>query len=407
MGSRGKASVTGGSETALLKNIKSLFNMRKSTIRMAEELGMLHESSNYRSFPKGDDDGVIDLTSNDYLGLALRDDLREEFLDAWRGDGLPGLTSSASRLLASCQKEYTLFEKFLSDVYGGRSALIFNSGYHANVGIIQAIADKRTMIIADKLVHASIIDGIRLSGARFTRFPHNDFDRLERAVKGATDDVERILIIVESVYSMDGDRADIDRLIDIRRGDERVMLYVDEAHGVGVEGPRGLGLVAASKAPEEVDIVIGTLGKALASSGAFAITSRDIKEYLVNKARSLIFSTALPPVCVAWSRFIFGKMQEMDSERATLNRHAVALAEAIAAATGTRGVVSHIQPLIIGDAAATIARSKELLELGVKVLPIRTPTVPPGSERLRFSLSAAISESDMARACRAIRGESM
>lgn len=374
---------------------------------MAEELGMLHESSNYRSFPKGDDDGVIDLTSNDYLGLALRDDLREEFFDAMGGKGLPGLTSSASRLLASCQGEYALFERVLSEAYNKREALVFNSGYHANVGIIQAIADKRTMIIADKLVHASIIDGIRLSGARFTRFPHNDFERLERAVRSAGDDFDRILVIAESVYSMDGDRADIDRLIDIRRGDERVMLYVDEAHGVGVEGPRGLGSVAASKAPEEVDIVIGTLGKALASSGAFAITGRDIKEYLVNKARSLIFSTALPPVCVAWSRFIFGKMQGMDSERATLHRHAVALAEAIAAATGTRGVVSHIQPLIIGDAAATIARSKVLLDAGVKVLPIRTPTVPPGSERLRFSLSAAISESDMERACRAIRGESI
>lgn len=378
--------------------------MRTSTSRLTLELDQLRESSNYRSFPSGGGGDTIDLTSNDYLGLAQRDDLRDEFVAQYHSGKFPALTSSASRLLASCQLEYREFESLLAEIYG-REALVFNSGYHANTGIIQAIADKRTMIIADRLVHASIIDGIRLSGARFTRFPHNDFDRLERAIAAVPDDADRILVIVESVYSMDGDRADIDRLIDIRRADGRVMLYVDEAHGVGVEGPAGLGLVAASKAPAEVDIVIGTLGKALASSGAFALTGDIVKQYLVNKARSLIFSTALPPACVAWSRFLFGKMMGMDAERATLRRHAARIADAIAAATGRRGVVSHIQPLVIGNAAATLQRSAELLREGVKVLPIRTPTVPPGSERLRFSLSASLTDADITRACRCIEGK--
>lgn len=378
--------------------------MRTSTSRLTLELDQLRESSNYRSFPSGGGGDTIDLTSNDYLGLALRDDLRDEFMAQYHSGKFPALTSSASRLLASCQLEYREFESLLAEIYG-REALVFNSGYHANTGIIQAIADKRTMVIADRLVHASIIDGIRLSGARFTRFPHNDFDRLERAIAAVPDDADRILVIVESVYSMDGDRADIDRLIDIRRANERVMLYVDEAHGVGVEGPAGLGLVAASKAPAEVDIVIGTLGKALASSGAFALTGDIVKQYLVNKARSLIFSTALPPACVAWSRFLFGKMMGMDAERATLRRHAERIADAIAAATGCRGVVSHIQPLVIGNAAATLQRSAELLREGVKVLPIRTPTVPPGSERLRFSLSASLTDADITRACRCIEGK--
>ena len=375
--------------------------MRTSTSRLTLELDQLRESSNYRSFPSGGGGDTIDLTSNDYLGLAQRDDLRDEFVAQYHSGKFPALTSSASRLLASCQLEYREFESLLAEIYG-REALVFNSGYHANTGIIQAIADKRTMVIADRLVHASIIDGIRLSGARFTRFPHNDFDRLERAIEAVPDDADRILVIVESVYSMDGDRADIDRLIDIRRADGRVMLYVDEAHGVGVEGPAGLGLVAASKAPAEVDIVIGTLGKALASSGAFALTDDIVKQYLVNKARSLIFSTALPPACVAWSRFLFGKMMGMDAERATLRRHAERIADAIAAATGRRGVVSHIQPLVIGNAAATLQRSAELLREGVKVLPIRTPTVPPGSERLRFSLSAALTDADITRTCHCI-----
>jgi len=376
-------------------------NPRIATSRIAQELEQLRQTSNFRSFPGETGEGIIDLTSNDYLGLALRDDLKDEFIEANNRSKLTELTSSASRLLASCQKEYRLFETLLSDAYR-REALIFNSGYHANTGIIQAIADKRTMIVADRLVHASIIDGIRLSGARFTRFPHNDFDRMERIVAAVPDDVDRILTVVESVYSMDGDSADIDRLIDLRRGNPRVMLYVDEAHGVGVEGPAGLGLVAASKAPADVDIVIGTLGKALASSGAFAITDDVVRQYLVNKARSLIFSTALPPVSVAWSRFIFARMIDMESERSILRRHAERLAAAIATATGQRGVTSHIQPLIIGDAAATVARSKELLDAGVKALPIRTPTVPPGSERLRFSLSAALSDTDIDMACKAI-----
>ncbi len=376
--------------------------MRTSTSRMAHELEQLRLSSNYRSFPHTDGGTLIDLTSNDYLGLASRNDLKDEFIDINDNGRRLELTSSASRLLAACQKEYSMFETMLSDIYR-RDALLFNSGYHANAGIIQAIADKRTLIVADKLVHASIIDGIRLSAARFTRFPHNDFNRLEKIVAGADSDVDRILVIVESVYSMDGDRADIDRLIRLRRTDPRIMLYVDEAHGVGVEGPSGLGLVAASEAPAEVDIVIGTLGKALASSGAFLLTDRVIKEYLVNKARSLIFSTALPPACVAWSRFIFSKMTGMDTERATLRRHARQLAKAISAATGRQGVVSHIQPLIIGDAAATLKRSSVLLRQGVKVLPIRTPTVPPGSERLRFSLSASLTDADIAHACRCIK----
>ena len=370
--------------------------MRTSTSRLHDELNRLKATSNFRTFPTVDATDVIDLTSNDYLGLAARTDLRDEFTDRYGNLRMPALTSSASRLLASCQHEYHAFESLLAECYG-REALLLNSGYHANVGIIQALADKRTMIVADRLVHASIIDGIRLSGAQFTRFPHNDFNRLERIVADVPADFDRILVIAESVYSMDGDRADIDRLIDLRRSDPRVMLYVDEAHGVGVEGPAGLGLVAASKAPAEVDIVIGTLGKALASSGAFAIVDDTVKQYLVNKARSLIFSTALPPACVAWSNFLFGKMMAMDAERDTLRRHARALAAAIATATSREGIESHIQPLIIGDAAATIARSRELLARGVKVLPIRTPTVPPGSERLRFSLSAGLTDADIAR----------
>lgn len=341
----------------------------------------LGQSGNRRNIPADwSASAAVDFSSNDYLGLAARADLQEEFM-ADAANRTSPLTSSASRLLASRQADHHALETFLSSLYG-RRVLMMGSGYHANTGMIPALAKGgKTLILADKLVHASIIDGIMLSKADFARFPHNDFDRLERLLqRKAGDYPDGVLVIVESVYSMDGDRADIDRLIDIRRRYPSVTLYVDEAHAVGVEGPAGLGLVAASKSPAEVDVVVGTFGKALASAGAFVAASPSIIDWAVNSARSLIFSTALPPLVSRWSLFMFRRMLEMDSER----RHLRELAAILSADN------RHIYPHIVGDADAVVALSARLLDdYGLKVLPIRTPTVPPGTERLRISLSAA------------------
>ena len=360
------------------------------TNRFLSELNDLKTTANYRVLPPDTTRQYIDLSSNDYLGIASRDDLRHQFFDNVTPEAL-SMSSSASRLLLASQRVYKSFESTLESLYD-RPALMFNSGYHANTGIVSAIADKNTLIIADRLVHASIIDGIVLSKADFTRFRHNDFNHLVATVEKNKGKYETMLVIVESVYSMDGDKADIDALIDIKRSCPEIMLYVDEAHGFGVEGPSGLGLVAASKAPGEVDIVIGTLGKAAASEGAFCIVDDIVKEYLVNRSRSLIFSTAIAPINVAWSDFIVKKMVEMDSERANLRHLAERLARLIPAG---RPEPSHIRPLVVGDSAKTILLSDKLKQLGVKALPIRTPTVPPGTERLRFSLSAALSDADI------------
>lgn len=351
---------------------------------IAQTLDQLAQSGNLRHIPAETGDGIVDLSSNDYLGLAERVDLRHEFFNANNPADFP-MSASASRLLGARQRDYDSFETLLHDAYG-RPALAFNSGYHANVGLIQAIADKHTLIVADRLVHASIIDGIRLSGAPFERFRHNDYDHLERIISTKAGGYETVLVIAESVYSMDGDKADIDRLTDIkRRSDANILLYIDEAHAVGVLGPAGLGLVAASSSPESVDIVVGTMGKALASVGAYAILSGRLRDFMVNKARSLIFSTALPPVNIAWSRFIFERMMSMDCERQLLENLSVRLA-----ATLRSPEPSHIRPLIVGDPRLAVDMSRRLLEGGFKVLPIRTPTVPPGTERLRFSLSASL-----------------
>lgn len=356
---------------------------------IAATLSNLEASGNFRRIPAETDGHIVDLSSNDYLGIAECKKTRDDFFASLPIENML-MSSSASRLLGARQREFDSFENLLSDAYG-RDALLFNSGYHANVGLIQAIADKQTLIIADKLVHASIIDGIRLSGAPFERFRHNDYDHLIRIITTKKNLYSNILIIAESVYSMDGDRSDIERLIDIKRScGSNAMLYIDEAHAVGVLGRGGLGLCADSAHPDEVDIVVGTLGKALASVGAYAILAPRLRDFMVNKARSLIFSTALPPVNIAWSEFVFRRMIDMDDRRKRL----ASLSSRLAKILGC-DEPSHIRPYIIGDPHKALDMSARLLKLGYKVLPIRTPTVPPGTERLRFSLSAALTDADL------------
>ena len=359
-------------------------------------LEQLTANGNLRRLPNDScNSGRIDLSSNDYLGLASRPELQQEFLQSCDLSHMQ-MSSSASRLLSRIQQPFAQLEQTLSQAYGDdRAALLFNSGYHANTGLISAFAGTGAFILADKLVHASIIDGIKLSGLPFARFRHNDYDHLGRLAQKAASDGMRLVIVAESVYSMDGDSADIDALAEVKRQYPESLLYIDEAHAIGVEGPAGLGLAMASNSFRDVDILVGTFGKALASSGAFAILSRQMREYMVNKARSLIFSTALPPISVLWSRFIFNRALGMDTERIYLKRLGHILSKQLAKVGGTGGN-GHIQPLIIGNPATAVTLSQALQEEGYDVLPIRTPTVPPGTDRLRFSLSAAISTDSIA-----------
>lgn len=360
-----------------------------------ETIESLRHSGNLRRIPADmpADDGSIDLSSNDYLGLGVRTELQEQFM-AEHDNRMSPMTSSASRLLATRQNDYGDLETFLGCLYD-RPALLFNSGYHANTGMISSLAAGKSIIVADKLVHASIIDGIVLSKSEFTRFPHNDFDRLERILAKESPLHERVIVAVESVYSMDGDRADINRLTELKRHYPNVLLYVDEAHGVGVEGPHGLGLSIASSGYGDIDVIVGTFGKAYASSGAFCVTSPSIREYLVNRARSFIFSTAIPPITARWTKFMIEQSLGMDAERTRLAALGTRLHEILSVLPGKNGVASHIQPYITGSAESAVTLSEKLLKEGFKVLPIRTPTVPPGTDRLRISLSAALTADDI------------
>ena len=360
-----------------------------------EYLQRLKDAGDYRSIPLETKADVVDFSTNDYMGIAADGELRERFFADPAARNLP-MSSSASRLLASRQIDYFNLETFLRLLYGkycggDRAALLFNSGYHANTGLVSSLAADDTYIIADRLVHASIIDGIVLSRAPFARFRHNDYSHLEQLVERHKDEKKKILVIVESVYSMDGDSADIERLIELRRRNPQVMLYVDEAHAFGVRGPRGLGLVAASSAPGEVDVIVGTFGKAAGSMGAFAITSGPVREFLVNTARSFIFSTALPPMQAAWTRFALGALLSAERRRAHLQWLSEKLQKVLQKYSTAPIAVSHIQPLVIGDSRKVVELSHKLLNIyGLKALPIRRPTVPPGTERLRISLSASL-----------------
>lgn len=362
-------------------------------------LQQLREKGNFRQIPEaGNTNGYVDFSSNDYLGLASKPELQEEFMSSAANRAVP-LTSSASRLLAGRQDEYHALESLLESLYPGRRALLFNSGYHANTGLISAIADRHSLIIADRLVHASIIDGIVLSRAEYVRFAHNNFDELHRILSLKAHRYPNVVVAVESVYSMDGDRADISRLIDLKHEFPNIILYVDEAHAFGVLGQHGLGLV--SEVPyesENVDIMVGTFGKAAASSGAFAVMSPLLRDIAVNRARSFIFSTALPPVCAAWTQFVISRIVEMDQDRQRLLTLSQRLQDGL---KGLHGAVEadtsarYIYPFIVGDAQLTVELSRKLMEDGLKVLPIRTPTVPAGTERLRISLTAAHTDSQI------------
>lgn len=365
-----------------------------------EHLDRLHAESNYREIPTVSPLTITDYSTNDYMGLAAQPELQAKFFADPISSTVP-MTSSAARLLAPRQIEYTNLEVFLNLLYRKRrgadtQTLLFNSGYHANSGLIPAIAAKDTLIVADKLVHASIIDGIVLSRAPFIRFRHNDIDHLEKILKEKAAGHKHVLVIVESVYSMDGDKAPIEHLTELKRMHPNVMLYVDEAHALGVLGPKGLGVAAGASAPQEIDVIVGTFGKAAASMGAFAVTSRDMHDYLVNTARSFIFSTALPPISAAWTRFTLGQLIAKDNRREHLQRMGVLLKGVLEKYTDNPIEASHIQPLIVGDAHKAVKLSRQLLSrYGIKALPIRRPTVPPGTERLRFSLSANMMPRDI------------
>ena len=336
---------------------------------------------------------MLNLSSNDYLGLSRDMQLRKEFL-TWAMEEYLPLSSTSSRLLTGNYPVYTELEEALASAYGKESALVFNSGYHANVGILPALADKETLILADKLVHASLIDGIRLSGATYKRFRHQDYEQAEQILQASVRTYKRIILVTESIFSMDGDIADLHRLVRLKQEYPNVLLYVDEAHAIGVRGKTGLGIAEESGTLPDIDLLVGTFGKALASMGACVACSRLLHDVLVNRMRPLIFSTALPPLQVAWTSYLFQLLPHMEERRKHLQRLSASVAQTL---QGKGGEISssHIIPYIVRDSEACLRLAEFLQRKGFYCLAIRPPTVPQGTARLRLSITADLDEENI------------
>lgn len=351
-------------------------------------LKTLKEEDRLRSIPSGLNG--LDLISNDYMSLGSRyDEFKEEFQERF---GNSPMSASASRLLQRHQNEHHALETMLDNLYG-KKTLLLNSGYHANTGALSALSIPGSLIISDKLIHASMIDGIRLGHGDTARFVHNDMNQLRRILDKKASSYEQIIIATESVFSMDGDIAPLEELVEIKKAYPNVLLYVDEAHAFGVFGEKGLGVAEERGLLEDIDIIIVTLGKAAAGYGAFIATTPMLQKYLINCARSFIFSTALPPSIAAWDMLMIEKLIGMKEERKNLRDLAEWFRTELDYITKQQCQSrSQIIPVHAGSAALAIEMASKLRAAGIDALPIRRPTVAAGTERIRLSLSAGLTK---------------
>jgi 8-amino-7-oxononanoate synthase len=350
---------------------------------------------------------VLLLCSNNYLGLADHPRVREAAADAamrW------GVGAGASRLVSGNMTLHRRLEERLAEFKRAESALLFGSGYLANMGVIPALAARGEVVFSDALNHASIIDGCRLAGAEVFVFHHNDMDHLAWGMRQAAG--RGALVVTEGVFSMDGDVAPLQEIVELaRRHDVRVM--VDDAHGLGALGPGGRGAVAEAGLEQEVDVVVGTLGKALGSYGAYVCCDQLTARYLINRARSLIFSTALPPVAVAAAMAALELLAEQPRRVEKLQYNADMLRDELAReGFEVAGSTTQIIPLVIGPAATSMRVAEAALEQGVFAQAIRPPTVVEGSSRLRLAVMASHTRTELedaagilASAVRAIVGD--
>ncbi|MEW6529661.1 MAG: 8-amino-7-oxononanoate synthase [Thermodesulfobacteriota bacterium] len=364
-----------------------------------KELDLLRDRDLYRSMPAVSGlpgrlvnvNGIqaINFSSNNYLGLAENPAVMDAAVEYTRRYGAG---ATASRLIVGNNEPHRELETFIAAWKGTEAALIFNSGYQANVGILSSLMEGPDQIVSDELNHASIIDGCRLSRAKVDVFPHLDLERLERLLtEGA---YRRRLVVTESVFSMDGDVAPLAEIHGICRK-HGALLMVDEAHATGVMGPAGTGL--AAQAGVIPDIQMGTLGKAVGTAGAYVAGSRTLIELLINKARSFIFSTALPPGVVgsALTALRIIASEEGDRRRVLLATRVEKFRELLTESLGAPTSHTHIIPVRIGDSALAMKVAAECLQQGVFAHGIRHPSVPEGTARLRFTITSEHTEDDL------------
>ncbi|GAA4840906.1 8-amino-7-oxononanoate synthase [Algivirga pacifica] len=336
----------------------------------------------------------FNLISNDYLSLASDPNLQEQFYAQQQDCPQAYRTSAtASRLLGGNHLPYEALEQSISRRYQKPAALFYNSGYHANLGILPALAEKGDLILSDKLNHASMIDGMRLSAADLIRYRHLDYEHLEKILQQKRHLYKRVFIVTESIFSMDGDIADLATLVRLKQAYD-TLLYVDEAHAVGTSGSLGMGEAEQQGVIADIDLLLCPLGKAMASYGAWLVCEQAVKDILVNRSRTLIFSTALPPVNIHWTAYIWERMPSFNDKREQLKNTSQLVREAIAHLGYEMPSQSHIVPIITGEVSHTVALANQLKEEGFWVLPVRPPTVPKGKARLRMSITDSMNIED-------------
>ncbi len=382
------------------------FKVKKKLDRYNSELIYLEEVSRLRQLKtienRLSDHIVIDgkkylnCSSNDYLGIAGNTRLKNEFLKWCEVNSSlldTSFSSSSSRLLSGNCSVYDETEKVISNLYGKEDALIFSSGYHLNSGFFQAMYKKGDLIIADKLIHASIIDGMKLSAAKHSRYKHLDYEHLRQILKKERGNYNSVVIVSESIFSMDGDCADLKELSEIAV-EFNAELFIDEAHAVNCVEKKGLGICEQLNCIDKIDYIAGTFGKGFGGIGAFLVCTETVKKFLINKCRSFIFTTALPPISVSWIKHILSISPEMTGDRTLLQKNSEKLRNIIKN-LGLKTVGDHhIVPLICGNDEAALLYSEKMLNNGIFVPSIRPPTVPEGSSRLRFSVTANFSDND-------------
>ena len=343
---------------------------------------------------------LLNFSSNDYLGLANHPALREAAMAEWaRG----GFGAGASRLICGTLAAHEELEIAIADFKRTAAALCFSSGYAAAMGTIPALCGSGDVVILDKLSHACLVDAAHLSGAAIRVFPHNDMGKLERHLRWARDKHPkgRVLVVVESVYSMDGDLAALAEIVDLK---DRFggWLFLDEAHAVGLLGDEGRGLADREGVADRVEVQMGTLGKALGAHGAYIAGSAALREFLLNCARSFIFSTAPPAPVAAAAREALRICRSSEGEalRASLRNNLACLREEVGLAQAPSAII----PFQIGDEAEAMKVSAQLLEAGFLVPAIRYPTVAKGSARLRIAITAKHSPANVKNLAAALAG---
>jgi 8-amino-7-oxononanoate synthase len=349
---------------------------------------------------------LINFSSNDYLGLANDPRLREAATSAI---GEFGVGVGASRLISGTQSPHLRLERALTKWKGTESALCFSSGYAAALGTIPALVAKNDVVLLDKLCHASLIDGARLSGAVLRVFPHNHLAKLESHLEWARREhpAKRVLVITESVFSMDGDHAPLRELVELKKR-FGALLMLDEAHAIGVIGPNGRGLAAEENVSEEIDVQMGTLSKALGTSGGYICGPRTLIDWLINRARSFIYSTASPPAIAAAALAAVDFLASPEGEeRRLLLWERIRLMQDLLPRAGLNeeqsGARSAIFPWVVGDEEAALNLAAALQNEGFLILAIRYPTVAKGAARLRITVSAAHEEPQIRALGKAIR----